>query len=434
MQNIVNFPSQIKEVSYSPSSKDYIFDLGETLFRSGSFKKSLPCFQKAIEHFIETENFSALPVCYSFLLQALFEQCRFDEIKKVKKEFELMCKKHQITPTARYTLVNIYHDMSLNADFDRTKTAVQLKQILNQALENQTESGEQGDMVQEFKSRLDIVSCLYTYAVYYYLNGEYEKCQVEINNLQAIFVYFHELEARLLDERSKKEEAQEQRFFESFLLLIRKEKSFLDRLELSAQYIKGFIDLKDGKGDGVLWEVYEKANVRDNKYMVPYVFYALAEYHMGENDLNQASLFLKLAQSYIDADNFKLFSQKLAKLKLRLDLKSQEQKIKSYEIILDKNNKSVVEKDKGCVNFKNQFILWDILTLLVLNPGKVYSKQKLAELIWKQDYSPLTHDNKIYVTIKRLRELVEADSSNPRYIFRSKDGYYFRTTTEVLVR
>jgi DNA-binding response OmpR family regulator len=53
--------------------------------------------------------------------------------------------------------------------------------------------------------------------------------------------------------------------------------------------------------------------------------------------------------------------------------------------------------------------------------------------VWKQDYDPGIHDNKIYVTIKRLRKLIEPDYEKPRYIFRAKNGYYLNKNTKVLL-
>ena len=67
-------------------------------------------------------------------------------------------------------------------------------------------------------------------------------------------------------------------------------------------------------------------------------------------------------------------------------------------------------------------------------PGSIYSKESLVEKIWQQKYNPLVHDNKIYVTIKRLRELLEPDYKNPKYIFRTKEGYYMSKKIRALIK
>jgi DNA-binding response OmpR family regulator len=73
----------------------------------------------------------------------------------------------------------------------------------------------------------------------------------------------------------------------------------------------------------------------------------------------------------------------------------------------------------------------DLLCLFALNPGKVFSKEYLVDKIWSEKYEPTIHDNKIYVTIKRLRKLVEPNVDKPKYIFRAKGGYYLNKAVKV---
>ena len=84
-------------------------------------------------------------------------------------------------------------------------------------------------------------------------------------------------------------------------------------------------------------------------------------------------------------------------------------KTDKYDIIFDVKDHLIVEKQKGCIELKNQFILLDLLKLFLLNPGVSYSKESIIQKVWKQEYLPEVHDNKIYVTIKRLREMIETD-------------------------
>ena len=85
----------------------------------------------------------------------------------------------------------------------------------------------------------------------------------------------------------------------------------------------------------------------------------------------------------------------------------------------------------GKIDFKNQFILLDLLKLFISNQGQIFSKEYLVEHVWKQNYDPEVHDNKIYVTIKRLRKMIEPDYDKPKYIFRAKNGYYLSKSAKV---
>jgi DNA-binding response OmpR family regulator len=105
----------------------------------------------------------------------------------------------------------------------------------------------------------------------------------------------------------------------------------------------------------------------------------------------------------------------------------------NYDLIFELENHAVVERKLGRVDFKNQFILMDLLKLFVKNQGQVYSKEFLVENVWRQAYDPSVHDNKIYVTIKRLRKMIEPDYDKPKYIFRAKNGYFMNKSAKVLI-
>lgn len=103
-------------------------------------------------------------------------------------------------------------------------------------------------------------------------------------------------------------------------------------------------------------------------------------------------------------------------------------------MVYDVHSHSIYEKTKGKIDFKNQFILLEMLKLFLAHPGRVFSKEELIETIWKQSYNPSVHDNKIYVTIKRLRKVIEPDYNKPKYIFLAKNGYYFSKDVKIQVR
>jgi DNA-binding response OmpR family regulator len=55
-----------------------------------------------------------------------------------------------------------------------------------------------------------------------------------------------------------------------------------------------------------------------------------------------------------------------------------------------------------------------ILKLFMTNPSRVFTKEQIFHFIWEEDY--LGNENVINVHIRRLREKIEADPSNPEYI------------------
>ena len=67
---------------------------------------------------------------------------------------------------------------------------------------------------------------------------------------------------------------------------------------------------------------------------------------------------------------------------------------------------------------------FDLIAFLMRNPGKVYSREKLLELVWDYDYQGDTRT--VDVHIRRLREKLETDPANPEHIITKWGvGYYF---------
>ena len=57
---------------------------------------------------------------------------------------------------------------------------------------------------------------------------------------------------------------------------------------------------------------------------------------------------------------------------------------------------------------------YDILKLLMNEPGRVFSPKEIYNLVWKE--KPFGTDNTVAVHIRHLREKIEIDPAEPRYI------------------
>ncbi|MCL2702063.1 MAG: response regulator transcription factor [Defluviitaleaceae bacterium] len=68
---------------------------------------------------------------------------------------------------------------------------------------------------------------------------------------------------------------------------------------------------------------------------------------------------------------------------------------------------------------------FDLLALLMNNPGKVYSREALRDTVWEN--ANHCDVRTVDVHIRRLREKIEEDPSDPKYILTKWSvGYYFR--------
>ena len=59
-------------------------------------------------------------------------------------------------------------------------------------------------------------------------------------------------------------------------------------------------------------------------------------------------------------------------------------------------------------------IEFDILRLLMTHPGRVFSSRAIYEAVWKE--TPISGDSAVAVHIRHLREKIEINPSEPRYI------------------
>ncbi len=75
---------------------------------------------------------------------------------------------------------------------------------------------------------------------------------------------------------------------------------------------------------------------------------------------------------------------------------------------------------------------FDMLRLLMENPGKVYKREDLLKAVWGDDYPG--DERTVDVHVRRLREKIEEDAGNPVYVHTKWGiGYYFkaRSTGEI---
>ncbi|BFL46175.1 DNA-binding response regulator [Lactonifactor longoviformis] len=70
---------------------------------------------------------------------------------------------------------------------------------------------------------------------------------------------------------------------------------------------------------------------------------------------------------------------------------------------------------------------FDVLELLVHNPNKVYSRESLLNIVWGYEYPGDVRT--VDVHIRRLREKIEENPSEPRYVHTKWGvGYYFQVS------
>lgn len=101
--------------------------------------------------------------------------------------------------------------------------------------------------------------------------------------------------------------------------------------------------------------------------------------------------------------------------------KSTASKITVHDMTVNFDSRTVTVSEKEVNLTAKEF---DLLQLFINNRGKVYSRQQLLDTVWKFDY--LGEYRTVDVHIRRLREKIEPNPGQPRYILTKWGvGYYF---------
>ena len=92
------------------------------------------------------------------------------------------------------------------------------------------------------------------------------------------------------------------------------------------------------------------------------------------------------------------------------------------DLKINEEYRRVLVKDREINLTRREF---EVLELLASAPGKVYSREELLKTIWGEDYPGDVRT--VDVHVRRLREKLERNPSEPRYV-RTKwgTGYYFQ--------
>ena len=102
--------------------------------------------------------------------------------------------------------------------------------------------------------------------------------------------------------------------------------------------------------------------------------------------------------------------------------KDNSKKIVIGKLVLDIESRRVFINDKEINLTAKEF---DLLKLLIQNPNKVYSRDDLLNLVWGYDYPGDVRT--VDVHVRRLREKVEKNPSDPKYIHTKWGvGYFFQ--------
>lgn len=354
------------------------YELGRLYRDRGDFDKAIAKFEPLSEDYLKANNIEKYLKCLNDLLRIYAEKEDTLKIQETKDKLNdvVSCGKITMSSYTHYTLgvCAAYHG-------EYEQALAYFQNALTIGLKNE--------------NKKDMCYGIAGSAIAYSQLGKYQEALQELYNLK---VFFEVLP--------------------------------LPELKISSQILNGVILRKMGRYDEsleILWRCHEYLKTEKNHHLYLQLLYAIGVTYQDQGDIDLAKIYLQLLKKSMDPNSFVRLAKDTEKRLIEIGVSDQDE----YDLIFDLTNNSVMERKKGRVDFNNQFILLELLHLLMKYPGQTFSKEAIVEKIWNQEYSPVIHDNKIYVTIKRLRKMIEPDYNKPKYIFRAKNGYFFNKASRV---
>ncbi len=172
---------------------------------------------------------------------------------------------------------------------------------------------------------------------------------------------------------------------------------------------------------------YQKANAQflgdHNWYYLLYVLYGYARIERKRHRYSQARWYLDLIDKAVSNPEFGSLRREVAAERERL---AQD----AVDLLIDSRKGWIKTREGGTVSLRKQYVLIQILEALShahertgQDRERGLSKAELIQTVWKEDYSPHIHDNKLYYNINRLRKLIEPNIRKPQYLLNWKEGY-----------
>jgi tetratricopeptide (TPR) repeat protein len=352
-----------------------------TLYRAiGKFDEAKSKFQLALDGFKKTKKMDFYLKCQNALLRLHAEALDYEAINSIKEEIQDFVIKDSLELTSQ-----TYYTLGICAAY---------KEQAELALDY---FGKSLGLAFKDENKEDMCHAIFGIATCYLNQAKLAEALEEIQKLRVFFEVI-----QLPDLKNATEVL--------YGLVLCSQKKFEPAIE-------------------ALWKAYEALKKEHNTATLINVLYALGKTYFSAGKKEEAKLYLRLAHKAVPK---KHLIQSLNRITDLLEQLEDDKKL-DYDLVLRLEDHAVLEKNQGSVDFKNQFILLDLLYLFAKQPGKIFTKEDLVKHIWNQDYNPSVHDNKVYVTIKRLRKLLEPDLEKPFYIYRSKNGYFLNQNIKVKI-
>lgn len=175
----------------------------------------------------------------------------------------------------------------------------------------------------------------------------------------------------------------------------------------------------------------EHCQRESNVFMSLNTMFGQAATYMEMQDYEKAQEYLNLLHQLVNPKDLTHLSQQVEKK--REELARLQESTSSLRLV--EGAERVLFTPAGVkVDLKKQFVLVNLLKLLGEKGQKGVTKEEMVTRLWKEEYHPLRHDNKVHATVLRLRKLIEPDLKMPQFILNAPDGYQLNPKVQFTIQ
>lgn len=360
-------------------------------YHRGDYLRALTEFEKLGERLYRSGDWTRYVECSIFVLRLLAEQEDFKKVDKIEarlQEIESLRKSTTLDVSAKlwsrlhYVLgiCHVYRGDQHEAAMDRFRHSIQSAMTCN--------------------DRSALAWPLYGAATVLYARERYEDALRELDKLKTLLSCCP-----------------------------------VSEIESSAHLLHALILRNQGRLDAALqstWQAFDTLKDQPHLGLYLHTLATLGTVFTLKNEPQTARLYLDLARRSLKRQEFPRIARIIDEAMAKTGGAAH-----GYDLELNLKSGNLQEIRKGEIRFDGQFILRDLLRVFMSKslkqPGATLTKEDLVREVWGESYRPQSHDNKIYVNIKRLRRLIEPEDGSTEYILRGKQGYYLNPNLKISV-
>lgn len=374
---------EIRSGSVSRGASDRRFQQGLFAYHRGDYTVALREFEKAGEAAAQADDHSRFVETCTFVLRILAEREEFERIQRIEDRVVAILAAADLPARLKSRAMYILGICACYQDTRHDQAMNRFRDAIDFAI------------LSEDKEAL--ASPLYGAATVLYARGRFDEALKELGRLDILL---------------------------SCLAL--------PELNSASRLLRSLILRNQGHIDDALesaWSSYETLKHHPHLVIYLHTLCTLGTIYTLKGDIACARLYLDLADRSLKRDEFPRIARLVDEAMAQVRAKGSG----PVDLAFDTKTGILWERAKGEIRFEGQFILRDLLRVFLENPGRIFTKEDLARLVWREDYRTEIHDNKIYVTIKRLRKLLESDDNKTDYILRAKTGYFLNPKARVSI-